>query len=141
MRQQMWAVAIALLGLTACTTFQGLTPISPEAGNPGLPATVDSLQPTLRWKPPSKPETQYDVIIYEDLQRRPGKVAYYRERLMTPEHRVEEPLKPATTYQWSVRERRDGSTSAWSRYDYEVYLVTGGVWARNQLFRFKTPDQ
>ena len=147
--------ATGLLAVTACssTTFSGVTPISPKVG--GTPqsswTTVDTLQPLLRWTPASEPDASYDVIIYEGVkatsfmrgtERTVGTRAYYREGLKATEHRVEERLRPHMEYYWSVRIRRDGQVSDWSRYDYRKgNFVIGGQWGNNLLFRFKTPPR
>lgn len=89
MRLWRLGVAIALLGLTACsTTFHGVTVISPPPSTANMnwpPPAVDSLQPILRWQPVEEPEVSYDVIIYEGivkktfatLKRAVGEMVYY----------------------------------------------------------------
>ena len=153
MKRLAWVLILGLLGLTACTTFHGVKPIYPGVGNPNYdPPTVDSLQPILRWKPSPVPDVSYDLIIYEcvkagsfgsweGIQRTMGKVAYYREGIPEPEHKVEESLKADREYYWSVRVRQGEKVSAWSVYDYDLFLVTAYMFAKNQFFRFKTPEK
>jgi hypothetical protein len=144
---------LSLFGLNACTTFHGITPIYPKVGHPNSPDIVDSLQPTLRWKPSSEPNVSYDLIIYEGVkggsQAVPivGREAYYRQGLKVPEHKVEDPLRPGYEYAWSVRVRSAEKVSDWSRYKYHLFIpcitpVGGGYIQQrfdNTFFMFKTP--
>ena len=69
MKRLIWVLIVGFLGLTACTTFHGVTPIYPGVGNPNTYwPTVDSFQPILRWKPSPEPNVSYDLIIYEDVK-------------------------------------------------------------------------
>lgn len=138
---------LGLLGLTACTTFHIVEPIEPGVGGPGNPALVESLQPTLRWKPSAQAES-YDVIVYKpepakapsaNSERTRLKTAYYRERLKATAHQLEEPLQPDAQYYWSVRIRSGEKISAWSRYDLFLFLGLFATRTNNVLFEFKTP--
>jgi hypothetical protein len=53
---------------------------------------------------------------------------------------VKVPLKPATEYYWTVRIRRGDKVSAWSTYDYTLFLVLSYLKVSNALFRFRTPN-
>lgn len=117
MKRWIFILTIVLLGLSACTTFHGVTVISPKAGHPNAPTKVESLQPILKWKPSSQMDVTYDVIIYEVISNREeydiripkramGKEVYYREGLKETEHKVEDLLKPNNEYYWSVRVRK-----------------------------------
>jgi len=139
-----------VLSLSACTTFHGVTAVSPEVGNPKFPPTVDSLQPTLKWELSDQPDVTFDLIIYEGLvtesfwrgtERSVGKQVYYREGLTEREHHLAEALKPSTEYYWAVRTRRNDAVSPWSRYDYFLFLGTAWVKGNNLLFMFKTPSE
>lgn len=154
MKRNIWMLAIPiiyLLVVVGCTSFRGLKPIYPEVGNPNSPKTVDSLQPTFQWEPSSEPDITYDFVIYEGIyvpatftekaKRSVGREVYYREGLVAPEHRIEESLKPDTEYYWSVRMRRGEKVSAWSLYDYDLFLGAAYMWARNHPFIFKTPEK
>ncbi len=149
MRSLIFLSVIVLLFLTACTTtFNGVTPIYPKVQvvPVGWFTKVDSIQPTLRWEPSSYPDISYDLVIYEAIKMGdgsldPGKMAYSRKSLKDPEHKVEEPLKANSKYYWSVRTRSDTIVSAWSRYDYFVFMGTAWAKGYNQLFRFKTPKE
>jgi hypothetical protein len=90
-----------------------------------VPVPVDALAPRLAWRPyvPAKaakegPAVRYDLRIWNAARRGPAAPVYERFGLESPEHRVEEPLAPGTTYYWSVRARfeRDGQPRAtrWS---------------------------
>jgi hypothetical protein len=126
MRRYGWlVVALLLTGGTGCVMWPipdqtyGLEPVSPK-----LPRwlfgerTVESLTPTLKWKPSDQgPGTTYDLIVYEIIGGDiPWKEVYYREGLTMPEHQVEEPLQPGKSYYWSVRAHQDGQVSDWSRF-------------------------
>jgi hypothetical protein len=133
---------LSLLGLTACTTFYGVTPIYPKIGNPRSPEVADSIQPTFRWKPSPEPNVSYDLIIYEGGLI-PGKEVYYRQGINAAEHKVEDPLRANTGYCWSVRVRRAEKVSDWSRYRYQIFIpmcfITVHDRIDNALFNFKTP--
>lgn len=160
MKRWMFFITIGLLGLTACTSFHGVTAISPKTGHPYHPTKVDNLHPTLEWKSSSQGDETYDVIIYEVLVKgvrkdsmwnwpyggepmlvygATGKMVYYRERIKETYHKVEDPLEPDTHYYWSVRVRQGDKVSEWSRYDYLLYAGIGYLDAKNCWFYFKTP--
>lgn len=148
MTQLLWVVIIGgCLGLTGCmtllapfwpsyTTIHGLTPVHPHVGG-----RVESLRPTFRWEPPAhEPDVAYDLIIYESLLGVLGKEVYFREGLTNPEHQVEEPLRPNTLYYWSVRVRRGGQVSDWSRFDVTAVGLPGKK-SELPFFIFKTPEK
>ena len=149
MKYWVFVLTIILLGLSACTTFHGLTLVSPKAGHPNAPTKVDTLQPTLKWKPSSQTDVAYDVIIYEGIEMATGnrlaglvgKEAYYRQGIKETEHKVEDVLKPKTEYYWSVRVRQGEQVSDWSRYDYFLFGGVGWVSGKNLLIRFETPKK
>lgn len=151
MRHCRWLIVICFIWFSACTTFYGVTPLYPEVGHPNFAAVVDTLQPTLRWKPSAESDaTSYDLIIYECVKitaswqtperRILGKEVYYREGLNQIEHKIEEPLKPDTEYFWSVRIRQGSKVSAWSKYNHEFFLGVGYARWTNLYFLFKTPS-
>lgn len=47
---------------------------------------------------------------------------YLRERLPEARHRIDQELKPDTTYLWSVRVRDGEQISGWACYDYRTVL-------------------
>lgn len=135
--------------LAGCTSFHGLKPLYPDPGHPSSPKKVESLQPTFRWQASSTQGVTYDLIIYEGIKvsdwkgtkRSVGREVYYREGLTGTEHRMEEPLKPKSEYYWSIRARNGDKVTAWSLYDYTLFLGTAYVKATNQPFIFQTPDK
>ena len=154
MNRWIYAIVLIILAwLPACVTPHGtseIRPLSPRVGNPNFPTKADSLQPTLQWQPPPTPGTSYDLVIYEGVKtttfwkgtkRSLGRQVYYREGITSSEHRVEEALKPDMEYYWSVRVRRDGVVSEWSKYDYMLFLGTGYVHGTALPFMFKTPSK
>lgn len=149
MRPSALILILAFLMLAGCTTFHGVTPLSPEAGNPNRPQLTDSLQPVFRWEPAPEAGVTYDLIVYdgikiesfiEGVKRSVGKEIYYRTGLTKAEHQMEEPLKPGSEYYWSVRKRLNDTVTAWTTYDYTLFLVTAYVRITNRLFIFRTPD-
>ncbi len=146
MKPSRWILA-GLLALVACswTTIHGVTPISPKVG---VDQTVDTLQPTFRWEPVAEPDARYDFIIYESyggVMAAVGREVYYREGLQALEHTLEVPLRPKHEYYWSIRVRRRGEVSEWSRFDYKS--ISGGCPAvtktrhEHPFFRFRTPSK
>jgi len=146
MKHWFFILTIGLLGLSACSTFPVLKPIYPVAMT--TPVVVDSVQPTLQWKPAKESNVMYDVIIYDVITAKPpaeskaamGKVVYYREGIKESQHKIEDPLKPNTEYFWSVRFRQGEKVSAWSTYSYFVYFGVASASGRNVPFMLKTPE-
>ncbi len=150
MKRGIWVFTIISFVLIGCTSFSGVKPLYPKAGddpNYPFPTMVDSLQPTFRWEPLPESNVTYDFIIYECIigdpifktKRLAGREIYYREGLEDAEHKIEEPLKPGAYYYWSVRKRKGQNVSSWSVYDYTFNWGAGYVKAKNQLFIFRTP--
>jgi len=140
---------LALMAVSACTTVHGVTPLSPAVGSPAWPSVVTSLQPTLSWQPAKEADVAYDLIVYESIRTGddwngykilPGKEIYYREALHETSHQIQDALKPATQYFWSVRLRRGDDVAPWARYDWTMFLVFSYSYAYDQYFSFKTPD-
>jgi len=143
--------AFVLIG--CATSFSGLEPLYPKAGHPKFPTTIESLQPTFRWKPLPESDVTYDFVIYqciisvvkfrggEGVTRTVGPEIYYREGLKEAEHKIEESLKPDGEYYWSVRKRIGQNVSGWSLYNYTLVLPTGVQQATNLPFLFKTPKE
>jgi len=131
---------------------------------------TDSWQPALKWE--SFPgavdrdldsehslaritHTRYDLRIWREENGWPVELAYEREGLPAPEHRVEKPLAPGMTYCWSIRARFevDGQTRV-SRWGFVQFPFTGwyGISSRalaagrvDQIpgpnyYRFQTPE-
>ena len=137
MRGNGWLLILVLIGCTSCVMWPssdrtyGLDPVSPQL--PRLlfgERTVESLKPTLKWKPSvQEPGATYDLIVYEIIGGDiPWKEVYYREGLTMPEHQVEESLHPGKSYYWSVRVHHSGQVSDWSRFSSggcAVFLIGG----------------
>ncbi len=66
----------------------------PQPAMPGLPAP---------WARAT--DVRYDLRIWNEIDGAPGEIVYERLDLASPEHRVEWPLAPQSTYYWSVRMR------------------------------------
>jgi hypothetical protein len=137
----MLSLAMTLVVSSGCamqTVVSGFAPVYPEQTQSmqwGIGANptdildwvkVDSLQPTLRWKPfpgttqaylgaqikpfvdvgqGSVSDVTYDLKIWMVSGDVPGALVYEREGIPEPTHHLESPLKPNTKYDWSVRAR------------------------------------
>ena len=102
----------------------GLKPIDPPAVT-GWP-TVTSTQPTLRWAalPPHSKDggishVRYELRIWREDHGRPVALVYRRRDLEITTHTLEDALRPASNYYWTVRARfqlnGEGRVSPWSR--------------------------
>ena len=133
----------------------------------GKHAVVDSLQPTLRWEafPRSKDgedkktgfagrvsDVSYDLEIREAEDGRPGKSVYVRHGLPYPYHELEFPLKPQSTYFWTVRarflldDRRHVTRWSYSRWPVnpvapDILTCTLDHVPESNYYRFRTPPE
>lgn len=132
-------------GIGCSSSNAGVTPISAGSHN----ARVDSVTPTLTWTPSSQPGVTYDVLIYEAVQyaRNPlgvvkdsvqGAQVQYEQGITSPMLKVS-PLRPNTTYFWSVRLRRGEIVSNWSTFSYFNFYLIATTRGRGQWFSFSTP--
>ncbi len=143
-------IPVLILIFNGCTSFSLIKPIYPSVGNPNKdPDKIESLQPTLQWEASNYADATYDLIIFEGskeesfwegTKRSIGDTVYYKEDLKETSHKIDKVLKPDTEYYWTIRVRRPGFISAWSTYDYELFLVLSYMRVSNSLFRFKTPE-
>jgi len=103
------------------------------------PIRVESLRPTGRWEPFPGDGVTYDLIIWESKESREvvGEVVYERRGLTNTVHTLEQDLKPATLYTWSVRARfvEEGKIrlTEWSKYKIGGYDEWG-------FYQFQTPQ-
>jgi hypothetical protein len=134
-------------GIECNNEYRGITPLEPEPATLGS-TTVDSLMPAFAWLPSSATGISYDLVLYEAFsysldgivsKQMPGRVVAYVEGLETPAWQPAAPLKPAQNYYWSVRLRRDGTVSSWSRYSYFAFFLVGWASGSGQWFSFTTP--
>ncbi|MGD9307975.1 MAG: hypothetical protein PVG51_02485 [Desulfosarcina sp.] len=138
----------------------GLYPDNPPVTRKGLSlltqfVEMDTLTPTFRWQPLTIRTNQatrresakvdnitYEIRIWRTISRDGGKLVYRREKLMTAEHRVEQPLDPGTRYYWNVRAHFeiDGvdRTTEWA---LAGYLLRSEAVPNDSCLRFKTPEQ
>lgn len=163
-RPSLVLTAIFVLLLSSCAVqYHGVHPVSPTpptqfgAGPLMGPDTVDSLQPTLSWKPVGSYETKYDLIVYTGVVKPLGPLGmsgqyyvrgqevYYREGIEGGSHHIEQPLESRTVYVWSIRTRSGPNVGPWSTYDFQRgYLPVKGlaqVEGANLWWSFKTPKQ
>lgn len=134
-------------GIECTSSNRGVTPSNPETVTKGF-SVVDSLTPTLEWKPSAKEDVSYDLVIYEaisysisgiDTQYMPGGVVVYEEGLKVPKWQPDTPFKPNQKYYWSVRLRRDGVVSNWSTSSHFAFYLVAWSSGYGQLFSFTTP--
>lgn len=119
---------MVLIILSSCAlpvSFSGLKPEYPKMqwsfwrGRLAI-CEVDLLQPTVRWESFPRPKDLrndksglvvriqnviYDLKIWRAEDYYAGKIAYKREGLPEPFHKIEEPLEPSTKYRWTIRAR------------------------------------
>ena len=126
----------------AWATVHGVKPVYPASGfvqawTQPFPATVESLQPELRWKGDAL--KKYDLAIWNTIlvdniyQRR--KIIYEKTGLNGTVHKVGVVLNPDSLYYWSVRET---GSEAWSTVTF--YQSVGWVSSREtDMFKFSTP--
>lgn len=138
-----------LSSLQVC--FVGPKPMSPSlAANNRIPE-VHALQPELRWEPFPGSQVTYDLKIWRAEGMNPGVLAYSRDRLSEPSHRLEAPLQPGTTYYWTVRTRFTSEgrvrVTTWGRQRLQVpglihwftLGITKLVEPGETYFAFRTP--
>lgn len=139
-------MSLVFLGGCVMKTYNGDTkPIYPTPSYMSWiwPTSVDSLSPTFRWKNDSKVSSTYDFAIWDEelgFRMKSRLPIYYKEALPQPEHKIEVPLAPNTSYVWSVRSRSGDKVSAWATYNYYSFAVVAIGWGTNMLYKFKTPE-
>ena|SRR6476661_81827 len=131
--------ALLMFSLLGCRNNYGpITPLLPVSTYFSPNPVVDSLHPVLRWQPYWSESVTYDVVIYKQYDAHlPGEQVYYREGISKTEHEVEDSLKPATKYFWSVRARQQDRVTSWAKWHGVAY---GESWS-NRLFGFETPPR
>lgn len=169
-------IALWVTTVSACTQVYGLKPEYPKLkysfmDNSILFVEVDSLQPTLRWEPFIPPaekkvdnegvvsrfsEVTYELKIWrveEDwhpfyvyFHHYPSDIIYFRQGIIEPYHRLEEPLKPATKYIWTVRAsfKLDGHcrVTEWGLVNVHFPLPRlFEIVPEPNYYRFKTPPE
>jgi hypothetical protein len=110
----------------------GLLPVFPPLGIGRFKPDVDSLRPTLRWRPFDAGAVTYDLRIWGSndmgMGHAIGEVVYSRERLVDPWHTIDAPLEPSSNYFWSVRahfvQDGKGRVTEWSRCSLRPIKVT-----------------
>jgi hypothetical protein len=140
---QLFFSFVALMLMVSCTSFSGVQPQSHGVTAGMWVNRVESLQPTVEWKPAQGDNITYDLVVYEAIREDsngpnatvPGPRVYYRKGIMETSHRIETQLKPDTQYFWSVRVRQGQTVSHWSTYHYNDLMQV----QHNAPFTFKTP--
>lgn len=129
--------------------YQGVQPLQPAQTDDGYPLT-ESLIPLLEWKPVGRPNTTYDVAIYESLNittmassagRLRGPLVAYGEGLREPRYTPPMPLEPEKQYEWTVRLRDKDTVSSWSTTSQTIFLLVAGSRRSGRMFGFTTPSK
>jgi hypothetical protein len=153
---------ITFILVAGCTNVPviGLQPEYPpyERGSFSLWAEfveVESLQPTLRWqqyptmdgrgweiqgKRDQIQDVRYELRVWTTVDNYMGTLVYSRSGLDLPYHEIEQPLEPATQYQWTVRAwfSLDGRVHA-TEWGLTSHLLRGYTVPNPSCYRFSTP--
>jgi hypothetical protein len=136
-------------GIECTKKYHGVTPLSPGMSKGSFTETT-SLQPRFEWTPSTNSDVTYDLVLFESVsysrsgvgfQYLPGRVVQYVEGLKEPTWQADAPLAPGHRYFWSVRLRKDGMVSNWSRYSYFAFLIFAWTSGYGQWFSFTTPGK
>lgn len=144
-------VCAAAWGLNCSDNVQGVELVGPVRFGATFPTTA-SLTPALEWKPSSRKDVTYDVVIYESLSfvyefggsrvnRMLGARAAYAEGLAEPRFVPATALQPGKQYEWSVRLRRGDTVSTWSTTGFSLNLIIAGRSESGHFFGFETPPK
>ena len=138
--------AVLAAAAMACTTVveRGARPIAPPRPDGDAIPEVASLAPTLRWEPARDPGATYDLVVVpaDGCMRASALPAvYYRAGIRGASHRIDEPLRPGTTYLWAVRIRRGEAAGSWSTYDRSRRFLFWASEDRDLAHTFRTPGQ
>ena len=134
-------------GIDCTKKFRGVTPIQPVVSGES-PTLVDQLTPIFEWQASSEPEITYDLVVYEGFAfireglvaaYLPGRIVVYQEGLSSAAWRPDVPFEKGRKYFWSVRLRKEGVVSTWSRYSYFTFYVIGWKSGQGNWFSFATP--
>ena len=122
-----------------------------------LPSTVGSVEPILSWETfpkESDPDTaekirdvSYDLRVWVLDGKSRGPLIYERYYLPLPTHQLDNPLRPYTTYLWSVRAHFElNGRQLVTPWSYSRITREGGrIWCfddgipEHSYFRFRTP--
>lgn len=116
-------VALCLLpALCGCISWNhGLKPVEPAYGL-GWNSSVSSLTPTFRWEPRPLQSGEEDLHYHFQLVTE-RTIVLQRDDLREPSFTPPVPLKPATSYTWSVRPVwRNGELTHWGEWNGKHYF-------------------
>lgn len=140
-----FTIIYSMLFLTGCASYgTGIEPIYPP-GKTYIPAPkVDSLTPTLAWKPFKEDgieNLRYDLIIFTRGGFPPkSKSAYEKANITDTSHKLEKPLDPRTQYFWRVRAKysKNGTevTGKWN--GFSTIAING--FSTGKPYFFATPN-
>jgi hypothetical protein len=139
------ALCTAGWGIECDKNRRGVEPMTPEGTAGGFPTTED-LTPSLEWKPSSRSDITYDIVIFESLrisepwvnvERMRGPLVAYAEGLREPRFKPSVPLQSGKRYQWTVRLRSGDTVSSWSTTGFDYFIARRS----GQDFGFETPSR
>ena len=134
-------------GINCTGKYAGVTPIYPPVESNNFPVVSD-LQPLFRWEPSARDDVLYDLVLYSAVSHSPfgiggrylpGKIVDYQQGMAKPSYQPINTLEPNEKYFWSVRLRRDGIVSKWSRFSYLNFMIFAYTSGYSSWFGFSTP--
>jgi len=146
---RMQAACSAVWGVKCEGKYGGLTPTYPPVETNNFPVVSD-VQPTFTWEPSTTQGVLYDFVLYRAVSYSPlgiggkylpGKVVEYSQGLTDPTYQPSKPLEPDQKYFWSIRLRRDGIVSNWSRFSYFNFMIFAYTSGHSSWFGFATPEK
>ncbi|HNT80434.1 MAG TPA: hypothetical protein PKH65_07100 [Bacteroidia bacterium] len=165
----LFTFSLIILLNTSCRTYFGLKPTNPELGptKQTLYPVIDSLKPTLSWKPKVKSNATitYDITIwkinvdekyFKKNKEKKGRNFYpgipspnkyltsnnfTKTNIKEPFYQLENILEPNSVYLWSVQYNINGKSKGWSVLviDRHYTATIGNFTGYN--YGFVTPSQ
>lgn len=136
-------------GLECTRNRVGVEVVSPPQHEDDFPK-VNSLTPTLTWRPSTNPAVSYDVVIYDAIpygkwprtRYLQGELVESAFDLTTASYTPNKPLVAGRKYFWTVRLREGSQVSTWSTMGFQkvgfflVAIVSEGI--SGSPFRLET---
>jgi len=137
---------ISCIVASGCITWNsGLEPVSPSYGYL-WGAKVDTLKPTLKWKPydetAGKEDIRYNLQLVDD-----GVIILAKEDIREPSYAIDRQLEAGKKYQWLVRPVwNSGGYTHWGPWNHKKYILITPVILLfigfgSNYYNFTTPEQ
>lgn len=138
---------ILILLSTGCAHYKVAKPLDPDVGFPKWFTEVDTLNPTLIWRP--KFDGLADLYIFKgrkngscfNTAQKGASLVYSRLGLAESSHFVEETLEPNQCYFWTVAPTGESDDEEMGEYWYFAFYGIGFAAYWDLLFRFETPTR